>query len=313
MTAARPFRFGVQVAGAAGGKEWAALAREAEDLGYSTLLMPDHFDDQLAPGPALAAAAAATSELRVGHLVLGNDYRHPAVLGKEVATLDVLSDGRAELGLGAGWMKADYERTGIERPPADQRIARLEESVRICRGLWADGELTHSGEHYRITGLDGLPKPVQRPGPPVLIGGGGPKLLGVAARHADVVGVNMPIPGGRLSRLTPEMIAAEAVDDRIGLVRAAAGERFDELELNVFVYRTMVGPDWRSRRGDLADFFGTTAEAVDATPHFWVGDAARVADQLRAARDRWGFSYVVVHTAAAMRDAAAVVAELRGE
>lgn len=313
MSTSRPFRFGVQIAGAPSGAAWTELARKAEDLGFSTLLMPDHFGDQLAPGPALMAAAAATTELRVGHLVLGNDYRHPVILAKEVATLDVLSGGRAELGLGAGWMKADYERSGIERLPADQRIARLEESIAVCRGLWADGPFSFVGEHYRIAGLDGLPTPVQRPRPPILVGGGGPTLLGVAARHADIVGVNMPIPGGRLSRLTPEMIAATAVDDRVGLVRMAAGGRIDALELSVFVYRTAIGPDWRSRRSDLADFFGTGVEAVDETPHIWVGDPARIADQLRMARKRWGFSYFVVHTAAAMNGAAAVIAELRGE
>src|SRR5687768_532705 len=190
MAHARRFRFGVQLSNAASAAEWASAARRAEDLGYSTLFMPDHFGEQLAPVPALMTAADATTTLRIGALVWDNDYKHPVVLAKEVATMDVLSGGRVEFGIGAGWMNTDYEQAGIPKDRDGVRIARMVEGLAIYKGLWADGPFSFDGDHYRITDLDGLPKPVQRPGPPILIGGGGPKVLAIAAQQADIVGVN---------------------------------------------------------------------------------------------------------------------------
>src|SRR5271165_7356386 len=147
----RKFRFAAQLSkGPDGsGASWAQQARRAEDLGYSTLLMPDHFGDQLAPVPALAAAAAATSTLRLGALVFGNDYRHPVVLAKEAATLDVLSEGRFELSLGAGWMRTDYEQAGITYDHPAVRVARFEEAVKVVNGLLrTDGPFSFHGTHY---------------------------------------------------------------------------------------------------------------------------------------------------------------------
>src|SRR5215469_6245 len=187
----RRFRFAVQVGHTATGQEWADLAREAESLGYASLSMPDHFGEQFAVGPALAAAAAATTTLRIGTLVYDNDYRHPVVLAKEAATLDVLSGGRLELGLGAGWQTTDYEQSGIPCDPVGVRIDRMVEGLRVLKGLMADGPFSFQGEHYAVAGLDGLPKPVQRPHPPVLIGGGGRRILGIAGREADIVGIGV--------------------------------------------------------------------------------------------------------------------------
>src|SRR5918993_3064848 len=186
----RPFRFGIQLGSAPPGTDWASVAREAEDLGYSTLFMPDHFGDQLAPVPALATAAEATTTLRVGPLVLDNDYKHPVVTAKEMATLDVLSGGRLELGIGAGWMASDYEQSGITMDPAGERVERLEEAVAVLKGLFAPGAFSTDGKHSRIAALKGLPKPVQSPGPPLLIGGGGPRGLALARRGGDIVGIN---------------------------------------------------------------------------------------------------------------------------
>jgi probable F420-dependent oxidoreductase len=163
MAHPRRFRFGIMAAGAATGDDWVKTARKVEDLGYASLMMPDHFGDQLAPMPALTAAAAATTELRVGALVLDNDYRHPVLVAKEAATLDLLSGGRLELGLGAGWMNTDYQQSGISQDPAGVRIDRMAEAVIVLKGLFADGEFSYAGRHYAISGLNGRPKPVQQP------------------------------------------------------------------------------------------------------------------------------------------------------
>src|SRR5439155_15822832 len=151
MAAHRPFRFGIQVSNAPSAEAWAALARRAEDLGFSTFFMPDHFGDQLAPIPALMAAADATTEVRVGSLVLDNDFKHPLVLAKEAATIDVLSNGRLELGLGAGWMITDYDDSGIPYDSPGVRVDRFEEAVAVFKGLFAEGPFTFEGKHYRIT------------------------------------------------------------------------------------------------------------------------------------------------------------------
>src|SRR5215467_4400703 len=194
-----------------------------EELGYSTLLMPDHFHQQLAPFSALASAAAATSTLRVGMLVLDNDFRHPVVLAKEAATLDLLSEGRLELGLGAGWMAADYEKSGIAFDPPGVRMDRFEESLSIIKGLFAEGPFSFKGRHYEVTGLEGLPKPVQKPRPPILIGAGSKRMLQIASREADIVNVSF---SGRAGALNPEFMSsgtAAATFEKLDVVRQIAG------------------------------------------------------------------------------------------
>ncbi|MFM8971433.1 MAG: TIGR03621 family F420-dependent LLM class oxidoreductase, partial [Actinomycetota bacterium] len=192
----RRFRFGVSCTAGRSQREFTEHARRIEALGFSTLFVPDHFvDHDLAPTVALAHAAAVTDTLRIGPFVLGNDYKHPVVCAREMATLDVLSDGRLELGIGAGWMTVDYETSGIPLDRPGVRIARLAESVAILKGLFAPGPFSFAGEHYRITDLDGRPEPVQQP-VPFLIGGGGPKVLGLAAREAAIVGINAKLASG---------------------------------------------------------------------------------------------------------------------
>ena len=195
----RRFRFAAQLSKSPDGSalSWAAQARRAEDLGYSALLMPDHFGDQFAPVPALAAVAAATSTLRMGALVFCNDYRHPFVLAKEAATLDVLSDGRFELSLGAGWMRSDYDEAGLPYDHPAVRVARFEEAVKVVQGLLhTDGPFHFHGEHYEVLGHTLTPRPVQQPGPPLIIGGGGKRVLSFAARHADIVSINVNLREG---------------------------------------------------------------------------------------------------------------------
>jgi len=307
----RTFRFGAQATTAATGAEWAALARRAEDLGYSSLFLPDHFGDQLAPIPALQAAADATTTLRVGALVHGVDYKHPVVLAKEVATLDLLSGGRVEFGLGAGWMTSDYEQAGIVKDGNGIRVSRMEEALAVCRGLWADGPFSHDGEHYRITELEGLPKPVQRPGPQVLIGGGAPRVLGIAARQADIVGINPSLPSGVVDTATGADAVASRLDEKVGWVRDAAGDRFDELELNILVFFAQLTDDRHAVLETIAPMFGVTAADADDVPYAWIGSVGEICDQLRAARDRWGTSYFVV-PGDALDAMAPVVAELAG-
>jgi len=184
-----PFRFGVTANRARSAEAWATLARRAEALGYATLVMPDHLGSQLSPVAALSAAATATRRLRIGSFVFANDYRHPLLLAREAASLDVLSDGRLELGMGAGWRTDDYRQLGIAYERPGLRIERLEESLLILRRLFAGERVTHAGTHYQLRGARLAPLSVQRPGPPILIGGGGPRMLRLAARHAQIVGL----------------------------------------------------------------------------------------------------------------------------
>ena len=217
------------------GLTWAQTAKRLEDLGFSNLVMPDHFDEQLAVGPGLAAAAAATTALRFSAFVYGNDYRHPVMVAKEVATLDVLSGGRMDLGLGAGWKRVDYAEAGMQYDPPGVRVDRMVESLHIIRALFEDGPVTFEGEHYTIRGLEGLPKPVQSP-VPVAIGGGGRRMLTLAGRHADIVGVNANLRSGEIGLdAMNDVLGADRFDTKLEWVREGAGDRFDQLVLNVLI------------------------------------------------------------------------------
>jgi probable F420-dependent oxidoreductase len=315
-TTTRPFRFGAQVPKAASAKEWAATARELEDLGYSTLFMPDHFDDQLAPVAALMAAADATTTLRVGSLVLDNDYKHPLVLAKEAATIDVLSDGRLELGLGAGWLKTDYEQSGIPYDRPGVRIDRFEEGLAIIKGLLSDdGPVNFAGKHYTVTAHEGTPKPVQKPHPPILIGGGGKRVLSIAGREADIVSVNFDLRSGAIGPGVGPNGTAEVTAEKIGWVRAAAGDRFDDIELSVTVFAGMVTEDPQSLAAAMGPGFGITPEQALEMPHALIGSIDQMAEALQHRREQFGFSYIVVSsglTADAWRSLAPLVAKLAG-
>jgi len=309
----REFRFGIMCSHASSAADFGEKARKAEALGYSTLFVPDHFiDHPLAPMPAMAAAAAVTDTLRVGSLVLGNDYKHPVVLAREAATLDLLSDGRLELGLGAGWMTADYEKAGLELDRPGVRIDRLEESVKIIKGLMGDAPFTFHGEHYTVTELDGEPKPAQRPHPPFIIGGGAPKILGLAAREAAIVGVNANLRGGlAISEDAARSMTGAATDQKISWLREAAGPRFDDLEIQSFVGFTNFTDDRGSLAEMMAGAFGVSpAEALE-TPVVLAGTLEQMIDDVGARRERWGMSYVVVGVDV-MEQFAPAVAKLAG-
>ena len=290
----RRFRFAVQLSNAPSGDAWLAQARQVEALGYSTLYLPDHFGDQLGPLPAMAAAAAVTTDLKVGALVLGNDYRHPVVLAKELATVDVLSGGRLEIGLGAGWMTTDYDESGISLDSPGTRIDRLRESIAVIKGLFADGPLTYEGEHYRVNELEGAPKPVQRPSPPWVLGGGGKRMLALAAEEADIVGVNPSLHSGAADATSAADATAEATDRKLGWLREAAGDRFDDIELNCLCLVTAVTDDREGFANLMAGGFNVDpGDALDI-PHALFGTIDEICDTLQARRERWGFSYIVV-------------------
>ena len=309
MAHSRRFRFGIQLSSAPNGEDWAALARKAEGLGYSTLFLPDHFGDQLAPLPAMMAAADATSDLRVGALVFDNDYKHPVVLAKELATVDVLSGGRVEVGLGAGWMKSDYDQSGIPMEAPGVRVSRMEEAITVIKGCFASGPFSYDGEHYQITGYDSRPKPLQSP-PPFLIGGGAKRVLSIAAREAQIVGINPSIHSGQVDAAAAQNGAAAETDKKLAWVREAAGPRYDDLEINLLMFAGIVTDDRKGTAEMMAPLFGLPPEELDTYPHACIGTIEEIADDLRARRERWDASYIVFQ-GDTMETMAPVVAALR--
>ena len=305
------FRFALQASGAASPGAWRDLARKTEDLGYSTLYVPDHLDDQWAPMVAVTVAAEATTTLRVGTLVLDNDFRHPVVLAKEAATLDVVTGGRFEFGIGAGWLRADYEQSGISMDQPAVRVARLAESLAIMRAMWRDGSATFEGEHYCVTAALGAPAPFTPGGPPLVVGGGSRRILRLAGECADVVSV---VPSLSAGYIGPE-VAAEAVGEkyaeRVRWVREAAGERAADLELQCWTVTVQVVPNASEVFESTAPLFGLTPDQLRAAPVALIGEAGEIVETLRKRREELGFSYVVVHEAE-MDALAPVIAELAG-
>lgn len=293
-------------------------ARRAEDSGYSTFLIRDHFIEepfghQLAPLTALAAVAGATNRLRVGSLVLSNDYRHPVMLAKEIATLDVLSSGRVELGLGAGFSKAEYESAGIPFDPPGVRVDRLEEAIHVLKGLFAAGPLTFAGKHYSVTHLGGFPKPVQRPHPPILIGAAGKRMLSIAAREADIIGFQTVSTTNGVMSNDPNVRLAPAVAQKVEQVRQIAGDRFGRIELSM-VATVIIAERRRPEAEQLArdrGWTGISSEQVLEMPSVLIGSVDQIVEEMHARRDRYGFSYYVVLDHA-MEKVAPLVARLAG-
>ena len=312
MARQRPFRFTVQAALAPAGTSWADLARRVEGLGYSALTVSDHLDHQYAPTPALMAAADATTTLRIGSLTYGNDYRHPVVLAKEAATIDVLSGGRLEFGLGAGWMTTDYDQAGIPLDRAGMRIARLAEALDVITGLWATGPCTVEGEHYQVRGLEGFPKPLQAPRPPILIGGGGRKILTLAAQRADIIGLNIALHAGRIDEAAGPSATHQATLDKIDWIRAAAGPRFDDIELQVRVHLAAITDDRPGLAAAVAPSLGLTPDEALVSPHALAGSVNEIVEQCLARREAYGISCVGIG-AEAMDAMAPVVAALAGQ
>jgi probable F420-dependent oxidoreductase len=305
------FRFALQASHAASPAAWRDLARKTEDLGYSTLYVPDHLDDQWAPMVALTVAAEATTTLRVGTLVLDNDFRHPVVLAKEAATLDVVTGGRFELGMGAGWLTTDYDQSGIPMESPSVRVARLAESLEIMRAMWRSGSATFSGEHYQVDGALGIPAPVTPGGPPLVIGGGGKRILTLAGQYADTVSV---VPSLTAGYIGPEVAAESVVEkytDRVRWARDAAGERAGDLEFQCWTATVQVVPNAGEVVESLAPLFNLTPDQLRAAPVALIGSVVEIADTLRKRREELGFSNIVVHEPE-MDALAPVIAELAG-
>ena len=310
VTFERPFRFGVQISRSRSLREWQQQAQRAEALGYDVFLMPDHFGPQFAIGPALAVVAAATTTLRIGTLVWQNDLRHPAEIAKLAATLDVLSDGRFELGIGAGGsFLPEYTWTGIPFAAAGARVSRLEESVQIIKGVFGDDPFTFHGDQYRISEYDGYPKPIQKPHPPLLIAGGGKRMLTLAANHAGIVGLlpSMKQVGGSFN----DDDSVEAFSAKADFVRDQAGSRKKQLEFNILIQQFVLTDD---REGEIARL-QAEHEIPDRiwfdSPMVYVGSEDEIIAKMLAMRARIGASYFVVFEPE-MEAFASVVGRLAG-
>ena len=317
----RPFRFAVQSFSAKSGKEWRERAKRAEALGYSALHLADHVVgpgaamtqsnhpiQELAAVPAMMSAAEATTTLRVGCRVFCIDYQHPVVLAKQAATIDLLSDGRLELGLGAGWVSAEYAALNLRMDPPGVRIGRLEETIGAFRALFSGSDVAISGKNLTLSGFAGAPK---RPFPPLMIGGGGKRVLSLAAREADIVSLNFNNRSGVIGPDGVRSGTADATAEKVGWVKAAAGARFDTLELEIGAYFTFVQPGAGQIAAGLGKAMGLTQEEMLRHPHGLFGGVDAVCDELELRRAKYGISYVTVGDAA-LESFAPVVAQLAG-
>jgi probable F420-dependent oxidoreductase len=321
---ARPFRFSVQAFEADSGQQWIGVARRAEDLGYSTLFTTDHYFGpgdisdtsghrpvDVAPLTAMTAAAMATTRLRVGCRVFCVDYHNPVVLAKELATLDMMSDGRLEVGLGAGWVAAEYEGLGIAMDRPGVRIERLAEVVEVLKAHWGGKPLDIQGTHLHVSGFAGRPLPVQQPHPPIFIGGGAPRVLKLAGALADIVSINFNNAAGKLGSGSVASSTQDATVEKIGWIREGAGDRFDDIELEIGAYFVAISEDPAQALEAMARRFGVTPEALSEHPHALIGSVSQVCEKLEQRRSELGVSYVNV-AQRSMEAFAPVVARLAG-
>ena len=296
MSTTHPFRFGVTLLGAATKQEWIAKVHNVEDLGYAVLQAPDHLGNQFAPTLALMAAAEASTTLRLGTLVLDINYRHLALLAKEVATLDLLSEGRFELGLGAGWIARESQMTGIPFDPASQRVGRLEEAVQVLKSLFSNGPMTFAGRYYSLNGFEVFPKPFQHPHPPLLLSGGGKRMLSIAGRFADIITLNPPVaPDG--NSIDMAQATAEATAQQIAWIREAAGDRFSQIEIGNFVIGGVRTQSEQQLDPRIAAAFRSRTTGEQQSPqgiYTLVGSVDQICEQMQANRERFGLSYISI-------------------
>jgi probable F420-dependent oxidoreductase len=293
---AHPFRFGVQV-GELPADDWQQSVRRIESQGYSSIFLPDHFGKQWDPTTALAGIAAATERLKVGSLVYDVDYRHPVVFAKAAATLHLMSGGRHEFGIGAGWMETDYVEAGMPYDPPGIRISRLDEALQIITSMWNNERSSFEGDHYTIREIAQAANLGDRGRPPILIGGGGKRLLTLAGRFADIVGINPKMVAGKITSETPADSAPEMVRKKVGWVRdgaTQAGRNPDDIEFNSLTFVVAISDDPSSLRTALAKSSGMTVEQVADCPLFLTGSAAEIRDRLEKRREETGISYIVI-------------------
>jgi len=313
----RPFRFGyLGIQAGMGRRELLEKARFAEGSGFAAFQQSDHFDrSPLSPMLALAACATVTSTIRLGTLVLGNDFRHPAVLAKEIATLDELSEGRAEIGLGAGWMSDDYDVSGIRHDPPGVRVSRLRDAIEVVKAVLGSGPEGASvkNEHYAVDGLRSVPPPVQRPRPPLMLGGGSPRVLRLAGAEADIVGVNMMLVEGALGPEAMRRARAEATHEKLTWVREGAAGREGLPELHLIAFWTTVTDDplEAATRKVAQTGLPVTPEQMLESPHCLMGSREAIVERLHRLREEYGFSYITFYDADAAQ-VAPIVAALAG-
>ena len=316
-----PFRFAVQATNAGGGREWRDTVRKVEDLGYSTLFLADHYlgpgpaaraaripRQDLAPIAAMAAAAAYSETLRIGCRVFCIDYHVPAVLAKEAATLDLLSDGRLEMGIGAGWSEVEYTAMGLDFDRPGRRIAKLAEVISLLKAHWRGEELDCSGDFVQVRGYAGRPRPVQRPHPPIMIGGGGQRILSLAGREADIVSMSsVPFVARDADGLDPQAVAQR----RIGFVRAAAGERYGRLDVESSPFFTQITDDPETALAGLGKSTGISVDLLRHHPNVLIGSSENIVEMLYSRRETLGVNYVTVPQSQ-IDSFAPVVARLHG-
>jgi len=297
----KPFRFLADAYDLTDARSLGELARKAEELGATTFVLPDHLiQEQLSPVPFLAAIAAQTERLRLSAFVHNNDLRHPAVLAQDLASLDVLSGGRLDVAIGAGWNEPEYRAIGLPFDPTPVRQARLAEAITVLKGCFGDGPFSFAGEHYTITDYDAAPKPVQKPHPPFFIGGGGRRTIELAAREAQIVGLAPRILSGQ--RGDPASITWAATEEKLAWVRAAAGDRYDELEFNVYPsqWPVVVTDDLHGEARRVIDRMRertgqelTERDVIDS-PHIFIGSIDRFVEKFRELRERLGINSFLV-------------------
>jgi probable F420-dependent oxidoreductase len=315
----RPFRFiAAAPHRAATAQELTDYARRAEDLGYYSVVLADHLVKQHAPIPLLATVAAATRTLRIGTFVFNNSLRHPAVLAQDVASLDILSGGRVDIGIGAGWNRPEYAAIGLPYPSAGTRVAQLAEAVTVMKGCFAPGPFSFHGLHYTITDFDGVPETTQQPHPPFFIGGGGRKVLALAGREADIVGLapRIDVVGDQPITNAPSITAA-ATEEKISWVQAASGDRFQSLDLNVYPSGAplILTENPREAAGERSDRIEgqtgvrLTIEEVLDSPHVYIGTVDMLVDKIVGLRERFGINSYML---GGIDESAAIVERLAG-
>jgi probable F420-dependent oxidoreductase len=300
MTAQHPFRFGVVLTTTKSHTELIERAKKLEDQGYNILLLPDHLAGPnhgfagayLSPAVALMAVAAATTHLRIGSFVFSNDFRPPAILAKDVATLDLLSNGRVEMGIGAGYLPEDYAQAGITFERAGVRIERLEEALQIIKQFFSEEKVTFVGKHYTVRDLSTLPQAIQRPHPPIYIGGGGKRVLTLAAREANIIGLTaMTKPTGEFDFST---ISAQATRQKIAWIRQAGEQRLSDVEINAFVFLINLTEHRTTVAERMANRLGLTVQDILKSPHSLIGTTEEICNELLERRSEYGISYITI-------------------
>ena len=307
MSTKNPFRFSLQSFNTSSPANWRELINKTEALGYSTFFLADHVlstgpaldgtfhpPQMLAAVPAIAMALQQTTTLRVGCRVFCNDYRNPVVLAKEAATMDYLSDGRLEFGIGAGWIKAEYEAIGLAFDEFPERFARCAEFVHAYKAFMAGEPLAVAGDAINWSGFHGTPAPAQRPYPPLMIGGGSKKILGFAGREADIVSLNFNNRAGMLGPDGMNSGLADATARKIQWVKDGAGERFAGLELEIGAYNTIITDHQGPTAAAIGEALGMSAEEILTHPHCLIGSIDYMCEELDRRRETYGISYIAV-------------------